>query len=64
MDIKKLFRAGNSLVVSLGSENLYWLGVREGDRVIIQNVTGNAIQIKKVPRNVLESVGNEGGENG
>ena len=64
MDIKKIFRAGNSLVVSIGSENLYWLGVREGDRVIIQNVTGNAIQIKKVPRAVLEMGEEEGRSDG
>ena len=64
MEIKKLFRAGNSLVVSLGSDNLYWLGVREGDRVIIQNVTGNTIQIKKVPQSILEGGENEGRQDG
>jgi len=60
MEIKKVFKSGNSLVISIGTENLYWLQVKEGDRVLIQNVTGNAIQIKKVPRAVLEMGEEEG----
>lgn len=64
MELKKLFRAGNSTVVALGFESKLWLNVVEGDRVIIQNSPGPVLIIKKAEdrlRKIIEEPGDNNG---
>lgn len=54
MEVKKIFKAGNSLVVSLGTKQKRWMGISEGDHVLLQNASNHSVIIKKVTNRLTE----------
>jgi len=48
MEIKKLFKSGNSVVVAIGTLGQEWLEAKVGDLVVIQCMPGRVIQVKKI----------------
>lgn len=57
MELRKIFKSGNSLVISMGAESKMWLDLEPGDQIMLQNAPGPKIiltKVTKVLRNVLE----------
>lgn len=64
MQIKKIFRSGNSLVVSIGMEGRDWLGIQSGDQVMLRCAPNHQLIITKVTKRLQniaeESEGRDG----
>jgi antitoxin component of MazEF toxin-antitoxin module len=48
MEIRRIFRTGNSLVMAIPKAMLKWSGLREGDRVMLQNAVGGNFTVKPI----------------
>jgi antitoxin component of MazEF toxin-antitoxin module len=55
MEIRKIFTAGNSLVIAIPRDMANYLGWHRGDQVLIQLGEKSRIQIEKVSREFLVS---------
>ncbi len=64
MEIKKIFKSGNSIVLSLGVEAKMWLDVSSGDQVMVQCMPGPKLQVVKVSKRLVEMAESQGVENG
>jgi antitoxin component of MazEF toxin-antitoxin module len=53
MEIRKIFTAGNSLVIAIPKDMADYLGWNRGDQVLIQLKENGRIQVEKVSRELL-----------